>query len=95
MAQGEGEFGREELGVRGDNGGAEEMAGAVSEQFNEAVVEIRDFGDFGVGKFDKNFAIFAIFADEFSFGEAKSGDFWESFDGADEALIIDRVFDFV
>ncbi len=71
------------------------MAGAVSEQFNEAVVEIRDFGDFGVGKFDKNFAIFAIFANKFSFGEAEGGNFGESFDGADETLVVDGIFDFV
>lgn len=71
------------------------MTGAISEQLDEAVIEIRDFGDFGIGKFDESFAIFAIFANEFSFGEAESGDFGESFDGADEALVIDRVFDFV
>lgn len=33
--------------------------------------------------------------DKFLFSQTEGGDFGESFDGADEALVVDRVFDFV
>ena len=95
VADGEGDFGSHELGVRGDNTGPKDVIGAVGEEFDKTVVEIVDFADMGFASANEGFLVFAVTAKEIVFAETNDGNLRESVDSANGAFIIDRIFNFV
>lgn len=95
VADGEREFSDEVVGVGGDDGGAEDMAGKVGEDFDEAVGEAIDFAGVGLGKGDERFFIFTFGADEVVFVGANGTDHRGSVSGTDETLVVRYSFDVV
>ena len=63
VADGEGDFSRDELGVRRNYAGADDAITMVCEKFDKAITKRTSFASGNVGKFDERFFVFAVTAE--------------------------------
>ena len=60
MADGCGYFSGDKFGMRGNNGAAKNVTGAVGEELDKAIVKIVDFASRNSTKFNERFFVFAV-----------------------------------